>query len=210
MRLGDVLVLEIQKDYAAFHDLPAEASPGIHAKVMLATGAGVVVVAAAGNGGHDLDQTGNPLVDTTPSSDFKDSGSIIVGAAQRTSESLTNPKWKRWSESAQGSNYGKRVDCFGMASGVWTTSTSKGYDFYGGTSAATAMVAGAALALQGAALGKHGKLLSPEQMRNLLRQHGTPTHDSGDRIGRMPNLALLTQEMLTMQPDLGPGPVLLP
>jgi hypothetical protein len=184
---GDVLVLEMQVDVPY---KPAEHDPDVHAAVSTAVGSGIVVVAAAGNGDVNLttatNADGNFIWDPS-SPDYDDSGAIIVGAGDSTSGA--NPHSK-----LDFSNYGTRVDCQGWGVDVVTTGTrSDGvadlYDgganakyrvSFGGTSSATAIVAGVVACLQGAAVQALGASLDPATVRALVSDpaNGTPQVDS--------------------------------
>ena len=68
---------------------------------------------------------------------------------------------------------------------------------FGGTSGAGAIVAGAAVVLQGIARAR-GTLLTPDRMRDLLSDRGFNTssaNPSSDRIGVMPNLKEASQHI---------------
>ncbi len=180
---GDVLVLEMQTGPAAYK--PAEYDPDIHAAVSTAVGFGIVVVAAAGNGGIDLTTTANANGDfiwDPASPDYDDSGAIIVGAGGSTSNA--NPHSR-----LNFSNHGARVNCQGWGEDVVTTGYGDLYnggpnamytDSFGGTSSATPIVAGVVACLQGAALQALGAPLTPAMVRALLADpaNGTPQADS--------------------------------
>lgn len=197
---GDILLLEAQTDMYGFAGIPLEAEPDVFEIVELATQAGIVVVAAAGNGGKDLDtvldQSGIQIFDRN----VRDSGAVIVGAARPDS----NPRWNRGMTSC----YGARVDCFAQGSEVvtlnidfWGASTDT--DLFGGTSAAAAIIAGAALAIQGVAQEKLGSRLAPDELRALLSDpvlntaSGTPPKD---RILVMPDLRQIMDQLLSTLP----------
>jgi hypothetical protein len=98
-------------------------------------------------------------------------------------------------------NYGTRIDCYAWADGVWTTfcqatedwgspPTNNCYGNFNGTSSATAIIAGAALCVQGVVKARGG-LLTPGQMRALLSDPLTGTKSANpatDGIGVMPDL----------------------
>ena len=96
---------------------------------------------------------------------------------------------KRWF----GSNFGSRIDCHAWGENVATTgfTASNPNTFvtnFAGTSAAGAIVAGAAALVQSARMANHLKPLTPAQMRDVLRQTGTPQFPQSKKIGTMPNL----------------------
>ncbi|MEM6928718.1 MAG: S8 family serine peptidase, partial [Myxococcota bacterium] len=77
---GDIVVLEMQTVGANGGYGPAEYDPVVWNVVQAGTSAGVIVVAAAGNGNEDLDSAGYAAYRARG-----DSGAIIVGAGQSAS-----------------------------------------------------------------------------------------------------------------------------
>lgn len=187
---GDVMLLEIQTWVCGTGEYgPAEWSPVVFDVVENATALGIVVVAAAGNGNVDLDQPScNGLFDRA----VRDSGAIIVGAGEAGSNSKTSF-----------STYGSRVDVQGW--GDWSVTTT-GYgtlydpssgdlrrmytSTFSGTSSATPIVAGAAVAVQGVLRGAGDEQLDSLAMRTLLQQTGTPqaAGSYSGNIGPLPNV----------------------
>jgi len=201
---GDILLLEIQ---GANHDesgkiWPVEFDDSVFRSIRSATQKGIIVIEPAGNGtggfsyqaGNDLDECedskGNfPFNPHSPG--FRDSGSIMVGAA---GSSVPHKKMEF-------SNYGSRVDCFSWGEDVVTASR---YPFdsgsaintftekFCGTSGAAAIIAGAAILIQSIFETKHHSRLSPTQMRNILSdvKFGTNSENGRmlDKIGVMPDL----------------------
>jgi serine protease len=182
---GGVLLVEVQVG-AAF--LPAEVIDDVFQSLRLATALGVVVVEAAGNGAANLDNVshypGGRLV-FAPGRGFRDSGAIMVGAA---TSAVPHARLGF-------SNFGARVDCYAWGENVDTTSSDNaGLTFLytstiSGTSSASSIIAGAALAVQGVAV-QLGYWLSPTEIRDRLRDPATGTHSASkaDRIGVMPDL----------------------
>ena len=206
MEFGHVLLLEAHSSYNGFTLVPVEAYDDTYEMIRLATALGIIVVEAGGNGGEDLDLVTNPGGDnffdpTDPS--FRDSGAIIVGAASSAAP-----------HSRLGfSSHGARVDCFGWGQNVdttgdgWTgTSTTAYTGSFGGTSSASPIVAGAALAVQGIVEAGFGIRLSPPQMRAILTNPATATPSDDppvDRIGVMPNLRAIVEDgQLNLRPDV--------
>jgi hypothetical protein len=210
LREGDVLLLEVSlgmqvQALRAF--VPAEAAdPAVFEAIRLATKKGIIVVEAAGNSGVDLDglnDAGNPILPRDPS---HDSGAILVGACH------ADLPYRRWTTPVTfgpsfGSNFGSRVDCscigeFIVSAGsqrdegdITLYSTGPHYfeDFFGGTSGASAIIAGVCLLIQDL----QSKLfplsgiigpLRPLQMRNMINnpQNGT-TSPPSDKIGVLPD-----------------------
>jgi hypothetical protein len=188
---GAVIILEMQASSSAscgnLHGyVPAEWNPAVKDAVRTATANGRIVIAAAGNGACNLD---DPYFggEFNPADSSRDSGAIIVGAA----ESSTRNR-------ASFSTYGSRVDV--QSEGDWKVTTTGYGDLYSaeglnwyytstfsGTSSATPIVSGAALALSSVLWQYHGSIYSPHEMRDLLRRDGTP-QGTGGHIGPRPDL----------------------
>lgn len=213
LSFGDVLLLEIQTN--PLHE-PIEVEKGVFEVVRLGTALGICVVEPAGNGGDGSGTSGTGInLDTYPAlnrnnSLFKDSGSIMVGAAKST----VIP-YQKSSET----NYGNRVDCFAWGDHIDTCDTDDAgktstYNTYfnaapnfgfGGTSGASAIIAGAALILQGLAEAKQKKRLSGWQMRKILSDptNGTDTIYFQPTIGVMPDLKkILSSQSFNKSPDV--------
>ncbi len=196
---GDVLLLEAQYG----NNLPIEIDEPVFIAITDAIALGVIVVEAAGNGSLDLDKT--PELNRSDPETFKDSGAIVVGAGMSTLDA-TGAGHDRWvlATPGPGSNYGSRVDCYAYGENVVTTGptlngacplgsgttpTNQYRCDFGGTSAAAAIVAGAAVVLQGLHRSATGGSLTPQQMRQVFHRYGTPQGaGTPGNIGRMPNL----------------------
>merc|ERR1719203_1917146 len=177
VRAGDVVLLEMQtgSPYG-----PAELSQSIWSIVKMGVDAGVVVVAAAGNGNRNLDAATDASYRARG-----DNGSIIIGAG--------TPRHSK----ASFSTYGSRVDV--QAWGDWTVMTS-GYGectgfsgastpgsrytpSFSGTSSASAITAAALTLFQSWALRELGAPLTPRNLRDILRRTGHRQTGSGGNIG---------------------------
>lgn len=180
--------------------------------IRYATGRGVIVVEAAGNGAENLD---DPLYNT-PGPGFpagwsnsfnranRDSGAIVVGAGappQGTHGQDHGPDRSR----LDFSNYGSVVDAQGWGREV----TTCGYgdlqggsnedmwytDRFSGTSSASPIVTASLACLQGVARA-NGKSVTPADARSHLRATGSPQQASpaapaSQRIGNRPDLHAL-------------------
>jgi serine protease len=197
MKAGDVLLLEAQTTCLGLGDslFPVEVEPGVQDAIRMAVARGICVVEAAGNGGLSLDGFNHP---SWGRSLDRDSGAILVGAA--TAEA---PHFRM-----DDSNFGQRVDCYAWGEGV--TTTGNGFlgreldhftDNFGGTSAASAIVAGAAVVVQGIAKANLGGPLSPAALRDLFKDLtiNTPSADpANDLIGVMPDLRAIVRKLLNL------------
>ena len=191
MAPGDVLLLEAQDlDPAGAKSWwPVEVADATYGAIVLATTLGVAVVEAGGNGGHNLDQYTNSsqkrIFDRT-SPDFRDSGAIMVAAGSKAFPHTP----------AGTSNLGNRIDCYAWGDQIATTDTNAAGTTdnayrgnFSGTSGASAIVAGAALVVQGLAQARLGHRYSPKDLRQIIKTNGTPSKNgAADGIGVMPNL----------------------
>lgn len=200
---GNVLLLEVQTvtPAAPVFGAPIELLDDAFEAIRLASALGVTVVEAGGNGANDLDLVtnfaGDQVLNPT-SQDFRDSGAIIVGAA---SSAVPHTRMDF-------SSFGPRVDCYAWGQNVDTTSSNSAgaqnlyTSTFSGTSSASPIITGAALAVQGVVAAAGGAPLSPLQVRALLSDPatGTPSNNPGaDEIGVMPDLRAIIEDRL----DLG-------
>jgi len=202
LKQGDVLLLEVQRAL-----LPTEVDEADFDAIRLASGLGVVVVEAAGNGGFNLDgyadpDTGRSLRRGAPG--FRDSGAIFVGASRAA---LPHDR-------APFSNYGSRVDCFGWGEAVTTcgfgdlagTGAADLYtNTFSGTSSASPIIAGAAALLQSLHQAFTNQRLEPRAMRALLGDPATGTRQGPNvagHIGVMPDLKAILRDRLQLVPDV--------
>ena len=198
MSPGDVLLLEAQTSYPGYgtNDVPVEVYDDTFDAIRAAVDGGVIVVEAAGNGSVDLDAfqtTGEKRILNRASSDFRDSGAIMVGAARSAAPHARSGF----------SNFGGRIDCFGWGDSIETcgdgakgTSSTAYTSFFGGTSGASPIVAGAALIMQSWAVSRSMARFVPAAMRSMLSDPSLNTASENppvDRIGVMPNLKALIE-----------------
>lgn len=196
---GDVILLEVERG-STRGALPTEIDPADYSAIKAATDAGIVVVEAAGNGSRDLDVWQHPT-EMPPRRMQRgvagsDSGAVMVGSCIDT---LFDGGHQRRGDS----NFGARVDCFAWGQQVATataTATAAGYTSgFAGTSAAAAIIAGAAVVTQGMHLAANGvPPLSAARVREVLSApSGTPQMPDTDpqRIGFMPDLEWVAGEV---------------
>ncbi|MEZ5323545.1 MAG: S8 family serine peptidase [Verrucomicrobiales bacterium] len=178
---GDIILLEMQTDTVEGNGMlaPAETEPLVWIATRMAVDAGIIVVAAAGNGAADLDSAA--YADYRASGD---SGAIIVGAGVGAD---------RLHRKIGFSTFGSRVDLHSWGSGVLTTKALAGagdeisddaYGDFNGTSSASAIVAAACASLQSAHLATNGTAMTPNLMRTWLRATGyTQSDPENGKIG---------------------------
>jgi hypothetical protein len=212
LNYGDIILLETQAFETLESDkaLPCEFHEANFQAIRLATELGIIVIETAGNGslgsrkGNDLDVfefNGKKIFDQN-STDFRDPGAILVGAA------TASIPHRRISYS----NYGSRVDCYAWGENVPTAgsypessgnATDKYTRKFSGTSAAAAIVAGAAIAVQSICEENFGYRLSPKQMRDIFKNdfYGTASANGRliDKIGVMPDLKKIIQKKLKIK-----------
>ncbi|AUC81889.1 S8 family peptidase [Lacinutrix sp. Bg11-31] len=182
---GDIVIFEMQTGGQNGEYVPAEFSQAIWDLTKAATDAGIIIVAAAGNGNENLDDSFYDAYNARG-----DSGAIIVGAG---SSNIGHHKMSF-------STYGSRVDLHSWGQNVHTIgescfgTTVYGNDFnqtynscFGGTSSATATMGGFTAILQSYYLEQTGNYMSPAIMRSLMVNTGIP-QGSGGNIGPFPNM----------------------
>jgi N-acetylmuramoyl-L-alanine amidase len=195
MNAGDVLLLEAQTTVASGSGawssyLPIEVEFANWLAIRVATLVGIVVVEAGGNGSNDLDAWRHPsdgYILRRGHAQYRESGAIMVGAACAT------PPHPRLGFS----NYGSRIDCYAWGEAIMTTgdgwqgTARNSYTLFGGTSGASPIITGAAIATQGMARARTGAPLSPTQVLRALTdpRSSTPSaRPATDKIGVMPDL----------------------
>lgn len=162
--------------------VPGEYYQATFDTILTLTANGWFVVNAAANGSRSLD---DPRLHQRFDLSYRDSGAIMASATDGTN------LWR-----APYTNYGSRVDANGQ--GELVTTTGYGTLFNGGTpplqsytgaysgnSAATPIITSTVTALLGAARKQLERQLTWQEVRQLLRTHGSPTPDM---IGNRPDL----------------------
>lgn len=181
---GDIVVYEMQAYGQEGGFVPAEYDQVVWDLTKAASDAGVIIVAAAGNGNVDLN---SPYY--YDYNNRGNSGAIIVGAGSPDNGH----------NRLQFSTYGDRVDLQGWGSGVYTTGYGDiiiGSDMnqaytsgFSGTSSATPIVASCVVVLQSYYHQLTGNYLTGPQMRDLLKATGTPQGSlSLGNIGPLPDM----------------------
>ncbi len=214
LNFGDVLLLEAQVWLNGTTLLgPIEAYDAEYEAIRLATALGIIVVEAGGNGTDngstpplDMDtyttEDGLAILNRDPDNpDFRDSGAIIVSAATAAAPHT---------RLAYGP-HGRRIDCYAWGQGINTLSSNAAgatniYDpSFGGTSGASPIITGAALAVQGHAEAQLGFRFSPRQMRAILSDPVTgtpPAAAEATQIGVMPDLRSIFDTVFNSAPDV--------
>ena len=197
---GDIIVYEMQTGGvgASTNYVPAEFNQVIWDLTKAATDAGIIVVAAAGNGNQNLDHP-----DYANYMNRGNSGAIIVGGG--TADLLHNR--------ISFSTFGSRVDLQGWGANVQTTGFhattlthqfgtdfNQSYRIFSGTSSATAMIGPAvALLLQLYKNLNNNQLLNSTQLRNLLQITGIAQGNGvSGNIGPFPNLLAAANHLQTL------------
>lgn len=240
---GDVILLELQRggpNGGCSNDstpvqvgcAPEEFLQASYDAIVAAVSAGIIVVAAAGNGRQDLDAPEfEPTIGSRP-----DSGAIIVGAGGPDPDAgfwedcnpFVPPRARVVRDpNGWGSNFGSRVDLQGWGRCVATTGyggvlggasetpdSYTGTSGFSGTSSASPIVAGAAGILSSVAQEQGNPLgMTSTLARSILIATGTPQNtDPGvptGNIGPLPNLAaaLGLQADLVVTKSADPSPV---
>jgi Subtilase family len=239
LRPGDIMVLEmhspgppnfeVRQDQRGY--IPIEWWPDNFKAIQDATRRGIIVVEAAGNGNRSLDEDifeHQPAPQYGPfPNDWKnpfrrtnvDSGAILVGAGAPP-RVLNDVDHGRGLSRMAESNFGSIVDAQGWGQDVTTSgfgNLQEGLDEdrwytrdFGGTSAATPMVAAALACVQGALLKAGWPVLTPLEARQLLEETSTPQVDgdpgsgrpASQRIGGRPNLKAMLEKKRLLNSQL--------
>jgi hypothetical protein len=188
LNFGDILLLESQSYHPDTQNKlwPVEIQDANFQVIRLATALGIIVIEAAGNGdpygraGNNLDLfTSNGKRVLYPfGNDFRDSGALIVAAASPFSPH----------QPGMYSNFGERINCYASGEASADLSTGK----LTGTSSASAIIAGAAIAIQSISETNFNTRIGPAEMRSVVGSdiYGTPSAQGKkqDKIGVMPDL----------------------
>lgn len=224
--LRNVLLIEMQRGDA--NPLPVEVDPADLSALILAYNHRLPVIEAAGNGGNDLDgydsrmmvREGGRLLPfrfhlNRSATSFIDSGATLVGGAARIGAGHAL---------AHFSNHGSRIDVVAPALRVVSAGSDgpaprRGFgqlgadppDAYtrsfGGTSAASALVAGLALGGAGAArrAGAGDGRPWPHELRQTLAQAAQPRLHAAPTSRAVPSLRRVATAMRKLPSGLAPG-----
>ncbi|NDI98388.1 S8 family serine peptidase [Flavobacterium sp. LaA7.5] len=165
---GDIIMYEMQASAFTENDfVPAEYNNVVWDLTKAATDAGIVIVAAAGNGSQNLDSA---MFNSY--TNRGDSGAIIVGAGSYD----TNH------DRLYFSTYGSRVNVQAWGQNVITTGYgdlyaigndfNQYYTLFSGTSSATPIIASCAAVLQSYYYDRSGEYLTSQEIRDILVQTG--------------------------------------
>ncbi|WP_367127605.1 S8 family serine peptidase [Saccharothrix sp. HUAS TT1] len=190
LRPGDVLLVEQQTSGPAGCTgyVAPEWVPAIYDAIVATTSSGINVVETAGNGSMNLD---DPCFGSRFPRGRPDSGAIIEGAGVAPGCGTARTRLNF-------STHGSRIDVQGWGNCVVSTGygnlhSSGGANAhytasFSGTSSAGPIVAAAAASLSSIAE-QRGVILSPGQVRAILKSTGTPQVNPGTgNIGPLPNL----------------------
>jgi len=187
---GDVVLLEMQTTGAQGAYGPAEYNLSVWNTVKTGTNAGILVVAAAGNGNENLDAPEYSVYRNRG-----DSGAIIVGAGSSARAKLsfstfgTRVNVQGWGQNVASLGYGGFRTYGGDVNQRYTSTFS-------GTSSASPIVTSAVVALQSLAKNQFGRVLTPVQMRDLLVSTGKPqTGSPTTPIGPLPDMQAAVTEL---------------
>ncbi|MCC6285193.1 MAG: S8 family serine peptidase [Phycisphaerales bacterium] len=188
---GDVILIEQQIWGPNNEYVPSEWVRSVYDAIRIAVGNGIHVVEAAGNGGQNLDDamfsSGNG--GHWPFLAANDSGAIIVGAGGTGSSDRQRLSF---------SCYGSTVDLQGWGHNVVTTGYGSLYNAEGlnayytggfnGTSSASPTVVNAVASVSSLAQAVLGDVLTPAELRDLLRSTGSPQLGALTNIGPRPDV----------------------
>lgn len=219
---GDIILIELHRPGPRFNFanrpdqrgfIPVEWWPDDFDAIRYATGRGVLVVEAGGNGAENVDDAiyntpaaGFPATWTNPFNRAnRDSGAIVVGAGAPPPGAHGRDYGPDRSR-LDFSNYGAMIDAQGWGREV----TSSGYgdlqggasedlwytDRFSGTSSASPIIVGSLGCVQGVLRARGQAPLSPARARQCLRTTGSAQQDAPgrprtQRIGNRPDLRQL-------------------
>ncbi len=210
---GDVLLLEVQKGSLP---KPTEIEDLDFDAIRLAVSRDIIVIEAAGNGDLHLDTINNAKGNRTlNNSPAFDSGAIMVGAGRKIVENVSVPGRLEGRHSRRpNSNFGSRVNCYAWGEGIMTTTATYGdpetedpfasryAGLFGGTSGASAIIAGAAILLQSRHEAKKGARLTnaADPRQNMRAVLSAP--DTGTKQKLVPISATVPTDPIGVMPEM--------
>jgi Subtilase family len=219
LHAGDLMLLEMHRPGPRFNFqvrgdqrgyIAVEWWPDDYAAILNATRQGIIVVEAAGNGAEDLDDVlyeqrpaGFPATWTNSfHRSNRDSGAVVVGAGapppgthgQNHGPDRSRLGFSNWGALIDAQGWGREVTTCGYGDlqggsdeDLWYT------DHFSGTSSASPIVTGAIACIQGMAKAGNRAVLTPVEIRDVLRVTGSPQQDAPgrpatQRIGNRPDI----------------------
>jgi len=208
---GGILLLEVELD-----GLPAETRLECFDWIRLASAVGIVVIEPAGNNGVGLDSYQDPISGeyllNPAHSDFKESGAILVAAGSETHQASVTIMTGAGQVINAFGNFGARVNCWAWGDGNACAPKSNragdtaSYGGFNGTSAAAAIIAGAAASVQGMMWASaQQRRFTPGELRAILSDPNNGTFATGayaGMLGVMPDLEQIARNVLNVAPDV--------
>lgn len=197
MRPGDILLVEhqvfgrLKTNCSAEVYAPVELEPAICKALADARAREIIVIEPAGNGQRnlaDLRQFG-----ACEKNEIGLSGAIMVAACQQPDgQGNHNPLLS--------SNRGTPVKCYAWGEQIMSLHPTKPMDWFGETSAASALVAGVAALLQSLEINRSGQPLMPQELTEALSPSSGPLQvaNINSSIGVMPNLPAIVGRVLQL------------
>ncbi|MFT7537687.1 MAG: hypothetical protein ACI85K_003648 [Hyphomicrobiaceae bacterium] len=203
--VGMVVIMVLVSALGPGTFLPFEFYQAAFDATLTATANGLHMVVPAGNGDRSLD---DPALLGRFDRNFRDSGSIIVGAS--AGGLLQKASFSNWGSRIDAHSWGDGVLACGYGTIFFPNSDPlQAYTASGtGTSSATPHVASVVAAIQGASLRQNGLLLSNAEVINLLHTVGPTTPDI---IGRRPDVVAILRQLQAIdglemaEPDVALG-----
>lgn len=198
---GGVVLVEFQLERGT-KNIPIYLSSIVRSVIRAAAFYGVLVVVPSGNSDVNLDAVEAAAEAAEVSDEPMDVPMLLVGGVIPSRPRGVGCERRRVARCGRG----KRVDCYGWYGNVAVLQPfGTGINTWGGTSAASAMLAGAAVLVQSFCVQKYGAYLDAFELRELLRNrdplYGAPARalspltgdveEMTDVVGVMPDLDAL-------------------
>ncbi len=153
---------------------------------------GINCIEAGANGTQNLD---DPSWGGVFNRFIRDSGATMVAAG--TPSGLVAEWFTNWGSRMDVHAWGSSIVTTGYGDLYGNTLQNRYTSQFGGTSGASPMVTGSALALEGIALANVGRVLTPLEVRTILHDTGTP-YSGAKYIGPRPNLEPAAARVLSI------------